>query len=159
MLEKSNEKKDAYEKGEVVLRRKVLKRNPPYIEQILYLKPEHLLVYISGDKTDNLEQHQHFISTIQKNNFYDLHKIVGYQGGTDLFGLLTLKSGRPVSTSSSWNPVIFAFLYDHTAVINFIVENKHLIDLQLCFQAEELYPIQKEKLGSRNSLYRSNSEP
>ena len=37
----SNEKKDAYEKGEVVLRRKVLKRNPPYIEQILYLKYNH----------------------------------------------------------------------------------------------------------------------
>ena len=68
-----------------------------------------------------------FNDLLEKNKFYDLHKMTGLKSD-----LVLLKSGRILKDTSLWNPMVFAFVYDQQDVIKYLTNDLSRYDLRLC---------------------------
>jgi len=58
----------------------IIKKAPPLVDDILYLKPQEVLSWISSASSlgQGQQLHKKFIELLEKNAFTDLHLLVGY---------------------------------------------------------------------------------
>lgn len=54
-----------------------------------------------------------------------------------------LASGRIIHSTATWNPFVFAFVYDHFIVINYFIKNRNKFNLRKCFSVDSVYSIDK----------------
>ena len=71
-----------------------------------------------------------FRELLKQNNFQNLY----YMFGHDLTqgGYVQLKSGSLISSTTGWNPMVFAFLFDHNELVEYFVANEHDFDVRQC---------------------------
>lgn len=135
-------------------------REPHPIDQQVYLQPQQLLRLISRSTIGNKEMHKRFVNTIEKNQYRELHKMVGHDevieklrkhSNLNLPPFIRLLSGRFVTSTASWNPFVFAFVYDHTDVVKYLIDKRHQFNLKLCFQVDSIYDLNEEIVGDMTS--------
>ena len=57
---------------------------------------------------------------------------------------IELKSRRLIRSTASWNPFVYAFVYDHQEVLKYLVEKRHHFNLRLCFQVDQVYDLKEQ---------------
>lgn len=159
------DRKDTMQQMQIQLRKKVMKRDPVKINEILYMKPEECLRWISSRSNQN--QHKNFIKLLEDNKFTLLYQLTGFdecfvedgfeRDSTDnnLEPFLTLKSGRMVDSTQSWNPVVFGFVFDHVALVDYVKKNSSEIDLVRCMQVDPLIKVDGQDWDSSKQRFRN----
>lgn len=117
-----------------------MKKEPMRIDEILYLRPQMLLQMIRHGS--GVVQHKKFIEMIERNHFTDLHLIYGFdeieESAKDFGDLkLVLKSGRTIDSTFYWNPIVFAYAFDHHEVFNYFYTRQKLYDMERCMKVSE----------------------
>ena len=75
--EPGRERLDTFQQASVTLRRRVIKKEPPRFDEIIYTKPKELLRWINQASRNNTDSHKKFINLIDKNGYREIHRIVG----------------------------------------------------------------------------------
>lgn len=61
----ARERLDSIAQADVTLRRRVLKREPPRFDEMIYMKPQEVLRWINRASRNNKESHKKFVNLIQ----------------------------------------------------------------------------------------------
>ena len=76
--------------------------------------------------------------------FDDVTEKVNRELGVKLPPFIQMKSGRIIDSTASWNPFVFAFVYDHIEVLKYLIDKRHCFNLRLCFQVDEIYSLKDD---------------
>ena len=111
------------------------------------------------------DDQKEFVKILSSNSkFIDLQNICGYDMVAEASAkdpdeaFFLLKSGRAISSTITWNPVVFAFLFDHQEVIKFLQQHQNTYDFRRLFQVHDFFSLDDddqtydEKQGLRNFL-------
>ena len=79
---------------------------------------------------------------IERNQFTDMHLIYGFdeitEGAKDYGDLyLVLKSGRTIDSTFYWNPIVFAYAFDHFEVLKYLEPRNRVYDMSRCMKIPE----------------------
>mmetsp|Transcript_14986 Transcript_14986/g.23199 ORF Transcript_14986/g.23199 Transcript_14986/m.23199 type:complete len:221 (+) Transcript_14986:17-679(+) len=140
----NKERSGTLEKVGLTMRKVILKKTAPKVDEILYMHPEEVLQWINSSTVNQKKEHLKFIEIIHKNDYTEIYKIVGHdevvaKAHTGEPAILELKSGRIVTSTVDWNPFIFAFVFGHVEVINYFAANQQRYDLSRCLQVYEIF--------------------
>jgi hypothetical protein len=74
---------------------------------------------------------------VERNQFSNIHLIYGFdevaEGAKDYGDIfLVLKSGRTIDSTFFWNPVVFAYAFDHFEVLKYFEQRARLYDYKRC---------------------------
>lgn len=126
--------------------RRVIDREKPFeMDEVLYMNTEEVARWVQPYASKgNIKK---FIDLIQKNHFTDMYKIFGadgpamHQKDTGQPPFFKLRSGKLVSCSRGWNPLVYAFVFDHIEICNFVSENPNMFDLRQCFMVLDYFSL------------------
>ena len=140
-----------------------MRRKDKPIDQRLYLNMPPFLKLVTAEAT--AADQKEFVQILSSNSkFIDLHHICGYDMVAEARAkdpdeaFFLLKSGRAISSTATWNPVVFAFLFDHQDVIEFLRQHQNTYDFARLFQVHDFFSCDDDdqtydqKQGLRNFL-------
>ena len=84
------------------------------------------------------DQHARFIELLKTSKFSDLIAVVGYDMVQELkdnkeLPFLFLTSGRAVNSTYWWNPLVYAFVFDHLDIVRFFESQQGNYDFRSLF--------------------------
>ena len=129
----------------LTMRRVIDREKPKEIDELFYLNPEEVARWVQPHASKgNVKK---FLELIQKNDFTDMYQIFGGDGPamqvsqTGQPPYYKLRSGRLVSCTRGWNPLVYAFLFDHVEICTYVVEHSSSFDLRQCFQVMDYFSL------------------
>ena len=87
-------------------------------------------------------EHKPLADMFEKNHFTNIHLITGFEEFSDEFEFLILKSGRMINSTKSWNPFIFALVYDHDELLKYFESKINFINIKKCLYVENIFEIE-----------------
>lgn len=117
-----------------------MKKEPMKIDEIIFLRPQMLCQMIRRGASP--VQQKKFIEMLERNHFTNIYQIYGFdeieEGSKDFGDLyLILKSGRTIDSTFYWNPIVFAYAFDHFEVLKYFESRHRAYDLQRCMKVPD----------------------
>ena len=98
------------------------------------------------DKDSTPKERKVFVDFIEKNQFYDIHNLVGRdevkemcKGEEWLPPFLQLRSGRPMTSTQSWNPLTYALMFGFSDLMTYFLKNMNNYDLDKCLMVKDCF--------------------
>jgi len=121
----------------LALRKKVMKREPPKVDEILFMQPEEVLKMVGSSSTPL--QHKSFTDLLDKNHFTNIHLLTGYEQFEQDSEFFILRSGRMINSTRSWNPFVFALVFDHDEVLKYLQKKANSLNIKKCLYVENFF--------------------
>lgn len=92
-----------------------MRKEPLKIAKELYFDPIKVVQFVNSKSTEI--DHKTFIDLMEKNHFVEMNLLCGYEELDDSCPFLMLKSGKMVTSTATWNPLVFGMIFNHKLIV------------------------------------------